>query len=565
MKFIFYIFLYLNIYTIISSETFAQKFTLEIKAEKIISEALKDSIQFQEIHPNVSHLKSEADTIVTKLQRLGYIESEFQSFQKKNDSVFIATYFLGNKYRYIKIYFSETDISKKELQQATSEIYEDYFIVPFEMLPSTLQQLNTLKTNQGNAFSRVSLSELEIENPFTLTATLDIDSGVKRTVDEIIVKGYEKFPQSFIKYYAGVRKGKIFSRKKILDQNQTLNSLGFINTIKEPEVLFKKDSTAIYFYLEKQTNNTFDGILGFATNEDTQKLEFNGYLDIVLNNNLNFGEQLRINYKADGKEQVNFEASTDLPYLFKSPFGLGAGLNIFKRDSTFATTNQLAKVTYQLNPRSKTYLGYKFYESSNLREDSTTPTPVEDYTSNFVVAGITYSKGQQSSLFPIKSFATIESEIGNRRLQEDTEDQLRLSATVATIFNLNYSNSIFIKNSSSLLSTNSYVTNELFRFGGINSIRGFDENSIDASLFTVLNTEYRYQFSPNLYMHSIIDLGYFENEVINVEQKLFSFGIGLGINSNSGLFKLNFANGNVEDQDFKISSSKIHISFSSKF
>ncbi|MFC7358107.1 hypothetical protein ACFQO1_10435 [Jejudonia soesokkakensis] len=565
MKLIFYIFLYLNIYTIFSSESFAQKFTLEIKGEISISESLKDSIQFVENHPDVSSVKSEADSIATRLQRIGYIESVLRNFQKKNDSVFTARYFLGNKYQYIKVYFSETDISKKELQQVTSEIYEDYFILPYELTAITLQKLNTLKTNQGNAFSRIRLSELEIENTSTLTATLHIDSGVKRIVDEIIVKGYEKFPISFIKYYAGVRKGKTFSRKKILDQNQSLNNLGFVTTLKEPEVLFKKDSTTVYFYLEKQTNNTFDGILGFATNEDTQKLEFNGYLDIVLNNNLNFGEHLRINYKADGKEQVNFEASTDLPYLFKSPFGLGAGLKIFKRDSTFVTTNQLAKVTYQINPRSNSYIGYKFYESSNLRETTPTTTPIEDYTSNFIITGITYFKGQQSSLFPNKSFASLESEIGRRNFQQEKENQLRFSITASTIFNLNYSNSIFIKSSSSLLSTNSYFTNELFRFGGINSIRGFDENSIDASLFSILNTEYRYQFSPNLYLHSIIDLGYFENAVINIKQNLFSFGIGLGINSKSGLFKLNFANGRSENQVFNFSNSKIHISFSSKF
>ena len=49
------------------------------------------------------------------------------------------------------------------------------------------------------------------------------------------------------------------------------------------------------------------------------------------------------------------------------------------------------------------------------------------------------------------------------------------------IFNLNYKNSIYLKNSTQLLNSENYLTNELFRFGGINSIRGFNENSIDAS------------------------------------------------------------------------------------
>ena len=55
------------------------------------------------------------------------------------------------------------------------------------------------------------------------------------------------------------------------------------------------------------------------------------------------------------------------------------------------------------------------------------------------------------------------------------------------------------------IESETYLSNELIRFGGINSIRGFEENSIDASRLGVLASEYRYQLSPNLYIHSIIE------------------------------------------------------------
>ena len=132
-------------------------------------------------------------------------------------------------------------------------------------------------------------------------------------------------------------------------------------------------------------------------------------------------------------------------------------------------------------------------------------------------------------------------------------------------FNLNYRNSIFIQNQTSVLFSESYLVNELFRFGGINSIRGFNENSIDASLFSIINTEYRYQFNDGIYVHSIIDLGYFESETISIKQNLYSFGFGLGLNTKAGLFKFNVANGNAQDSDFSFSNTKIHISISSKF
>ena len=96
-------------------------------------------------------------------------------------------------------------------------------------------------------------------------------------------------------------------------------------------------------------------------------------------------------------------------------------------------------------------------------------------------------------------------------------------------------------------------------------MRGFDENSIDASLFTVLNTEYRYQFNQGLYVHSVIDIGYFENKVLSLKEKLYSYGIGLGLQTKPGLLKLNIANGNLENQSFKFSNTKIHIILSSRF
>ena len=133
------------------------------------------------------------------------------------------------------------------------------------------------------------------------------------------------------------------------------------------------------------------------------------------------------------------------------------------------------------------------------------------------------------------------------------------------IFNLNFKNSIYLGNSTSVLSSETYLTNELFRFGGINSIRGFSENSIDASLFSVLNTEYRYLLGRTTYLHSIIDLAYFENQTLNLKEELYSFGLGLGLQTEAGVFKLNIANGVSATQNFKFSNTKIHISLSSRF
>lgn len=543
----------------------AQNLHLSIEAEKPISDGLLDSLNTQFSFKNYLSLKREVDTFHFKLEQIGYIENELQSLQKKNDSSYVAIFFFGKKYNSIKVFYSKKDFDKKELLQITSEITDDYFILPFEEIESSLQKLNTLKTDKGNVFAKLRLEKIKKENNTSLSAHLILEGGPKRTIDGIVIKGYEKFPKSFLKYYAGIKTGIIFNQKKIVTKSELLNTLGFVSNIKPPEALFKKDSTTVYFYLKKQNNNLFDGILGFATDEETQKLKFNGYLNLELNNNLNFGEQFILNYKADGNDQQNFRVKANLPFLFRTPFGLGLELKIFKRDSTFVTTEQQVRITYQINTSSNSYIGYKSYDSSNLQDEIFAGPPIEDFNSKFLTLGISYSKKQNNTLFPIKSHIALDSEIGARELKNSKESQFRVSSIFSYIFNLNFKNSIYLQSTSSVLSSDTYLTNELFRFGGINSIRGFNENSIDASLYTVLNTEYRYQFNEGMYLHSIIDFAYFENQTLLLKQKLYSFGFGMGLNTKAGIFKFNIANGNSDDQDFSFSNTKIHLSLSSRF
>ncbi len=564
MKGLLIFILYLNIYTYSIGDLYSQQLSLEISAEKEISKTLFDSLQVKLKFKDYRSLKFESDTILNKLQQSGYLDSQLRKFQKINDTLFNANYFIGKKYDEIQIYYSTADFTKKELQQFSKNITDTYFFIPISQIELILQKLVTLKTLDGNAFAKLSLSKIT-KNENSLSATLLFDGKERRIIDSLVIKGYEKFPKSFLQYYAGIKKGKTFNQKKLIDQNEIINSLGFVQTTKSPEALFRKDSTIVYFYFKKQNNNLFDGIIGFATNEQTQRLEFNGYLNLELNNNLNFGEQLLLNYKADGNDQKNFRVKTVLPYILKSPFGLSAELAIFKRDSTFSTTDQQLRLLYQASPSISGYVGYKGYESSNLLDDPNAANNVLDYKSKYFLGGGEFKKYQNRNLFPLKTIIGISTEFGKRDLKESSDNQFRISSTLSNIFNLNFNNSIFVQNTTSVLFSEQYLVNELYRFGGINSIRGFTENSIDASLFSIINTEYRYLLNNTIYIHSIIDLGYFENEVLDLKQKLYSFGLGLGFNTKAGIFKFNLANGNLENQDFKFSNTKIHISLSSRF
>ena len=80
-----------------------------------------------------------------------------------------------------------------------------------------------------------------------------------------------------------------------------------------------------------------------------------------------------------------------------------------------------------------------------------------------------------------------------------------------------------------------------------------------------VNLEYRYRLNTNFYVNTITDAAYYENNAINIQDKLFGFGIGFGIVTKAGLLKFIYANGKKEKQNFNLNSSKIHLSLSTVF
>jgi len=130
---------------------------------------------------------------------------------------------------------------------------------------------------------------------------------------------------------------------------------------------------------------------------------------------------------------------------------------------------------------------------------------------------------------------------------------------------LNAKNIIHIKTQNYYLKSEAYIVNELHRFGGINSIRGFNENSLQGNLFSSILTEYRYVLTSGMYLHSIIDYGYFQDQTTDLSDSLLGLGFGFGLLTKNGLFNLVYANGSTGNQEIKLSNSIVHISFKTSF
>ncbi|WP_233589356.1 hypothetical protein [Flavobacterium sp. LB2P53] len=533
-----------------------------------------DSLKYNPKHTNTKSIEIELNRLSEDLSRIGYIDNITGPPIQINDSSYLAKIHLGEKIKAIHIYIGSN--KKPNLPILLKEEEEDTIILPYPEIDFYLRKKIQELEQNGFALAKLKLTNIKRINA-VLYANLKIETDKKRILNAITIN-YEdtnsttKFPSGHFAQLNRKYKTSIFNQK-VLDQIYTdFENFGFISQIKYPEILFTKDTTKVYVYLQKRKSNTFDGFIGFSNNEN-QKITLNGYLDVQLQNILGTGEQLSVYWKSDGNNQKTFKASVELPYLLKTPIGLKAQIQLFRQDTTFQNTKTAIDLSYFINYNTRFYLGYQKTESSAIQNLNN--NPISDFNNSFLTSSFNYIKlNAANSIFSIKSSLTLQSGIGSRVLYTLSENTTKSNQFFINIqgvhnFNLNKKNSIYVNSLNYYLQSNNYVTNELYRFGGFNSVRGFAENSLQAYLMTSLLTEYRYIVSPNLYVHSILDYSiYKDKSAIDQQDKkenLIGIGMGLGLLTKNGLFKLALASGSTTNQPLEINNTIVHISYNVTF
>jgi hemolysin activation/secretion protein len=151
----------------------------------------------------------------------------------------------------------------------------------------------------------------------------------------------------------------------------------------------------------------------------------------------------------------------------------------------------------------------------------------------------------------------------------ETQKQLSASINWNYTINLTQKNNIILQSNSYLLKSKNILQNELYRFGGFNSLRGFNENSLQASIATVLQTEFRTNLNNQLYFHTILDYSLAKDESnslpnTNTTSRL-GIGFGIGLQTKNGVLKLALANGVTLEDKFNFQNSIIHLSYNVKF
>lgn len=542
-------------YHILSS----QQLKLNVYAKDSLKNDIIKGVEYKFYHQDKSLLKLEISKIKETLKRLGYLN--IADSLVVNDQTYTAYFDLGKPINQINIDY-HFDLNLNVLKNYTYIYNDSIFTLDFKLISPFLNDLVDDFEKKGETFTQLKLSNITFKGQ-NAYAHLTISNNEPRTINNIIIKNYEDFPKPFLSHYLKLRVGDIFNTSKLNAASKKINYLSFVSEIKPPEVLFTNNKTNIYLYLKKSQSNSIDGLIGFTSKEGGTGILFNGYLDLQLENAFNSGESISLLFKNDGLSQQKFNIGAKLPYIFNSKFSASGSLNIFKQDSLYINTSTNLELKYPIQYNSEIGVSINSETSSNLL--STKISNLDSYKSTFLGLSYQFLSFADDDLFQEKiNFKTIVL-FGNKTVETLKTNQFKILVEASYLWLFNKRHALFIKNESALLHTSNYLTNQLFRVGGYKNLRGFDEESIFASSFSILNFEYRYKTNFESYLYTITDFAYLNNAISHQKSNLYSLGLGYKFRAKIGVINMSYAIAINNNQTFKIGNSIFNLHFRSYF
>lgn len=455
--------------------------------------------------------------------------------------------------------------------------------INFKNVKRIQEKIITYYENNGYPFAEVKLDSIAI-NGSSISAQLYVNKHSQEKIDSVIIKGSSKIAPVYLYSYLSIKPGSVYNEAVLKKVNTRIAELAFVKLTKPSAVVFNDKHNKLILNLDKKQASQFDGIIGVLPDNNTGKILFTGDVRLKLQNGLGKGELIDLNWRKLQTQTQDLKLRTIYPFAFKTPFGIDYNFKLYKRDTTFLDVNQNVGLQYLFSGGNYFKL---FYVNKNSTLLSTkgleylTTLPVNaDINSNMYGIGWMYEKTDYR-LNPRKGYLMNSNvSIGTKKIKKNGNlnpivyDNIRLNTTQymadveASVFvPLMQRSTIKLGVQGGFLYNETIFQNELFRIGGLKSLRGFDEESINSSAFSIFTIEYRFLLEKNSYLYLFGDGAYYENRASEnfIHDTPLGFGTGISFETKAGIFSINYALGRQFDNPLALKGGKIHFGIVNSF
>jgi outer membrane protein assembly factor BamA len=524
--------------------------------------------------PNRAASDKELKKLMSSFYEEGYLSASLDSLLHDSAST-TAIVFVGEKYKLAKL--NPGNVPRHILSEVgyRDKLYRNKVLNPAQ-IRRLQERIITYSGNNGFPFASIRLDSLIFDGG-TLRADLNYNPGERVIVDSLSIRGTATIAPVYIRNYLNIKSGDLYNESLIKNISTRMQELPFAGETRTPHIYFIENKARITLYLEDKKASQFDGILGILTDQVTAKTTITGDVRLKLHNVIGRGEVLDINWKSPGHNTQDLRTRLVYPFLFDTPLGLDAALAIYKRDTTYLNVDRNLGVQYILAGGSYVKVFVRHKTSSLLStsgfENITVLPDFADVSSTVYGVGNRLEK-LDYRLNPRRGY-TIESSVAagnkkitpNRAVNPEVYKDIPLAARhytgelTAGIFHPIASRGVIhIGSHTGLINSTVLFQNELLRIGGLRSLRGFDEESILASFYQIVNLEYRYLLEQNSHLFLFTNGAYYENTAGNksVFDRPVGFGAGISFETKLGIFTLVYAVGRQFDNPIEFRSAKIH-------
>jgi len=550
---------------------------LKFNDEQKISKRFKQKINFS----NEADFNKELQKVVTQLQSFGFLTVNVDSiiYLNFNKTTYLT---LGKRYKWTELKIDKKDALVFADAGLEEKSYRQQFFSPKELNKIHTRLLNYLENN-GYPFASIKFDSVLIL-PNSISAKLKIEKNKFILIDSIKQEPNIVVSKNFISHYLQIKEGMPYSEKRNTEISKKLKQLPFLKENKSALVRITDKTTKLYLFIDKKNASQFDGIIGLLP-DAKGKTVFTGDVKIKLQNSiLKAGELLEINFRRLQLQTQDIFVKANYPYLFSTPVGTDYSIKIYRKDTTFVDVNNSFGIQYLFDGLNNFKLFYKQRNASLIStaayENTTVLPEFADMKTVSYGIGCTIEK-LDYKFNPRKGINfNLQASAGNRTIKQNPrinevvyKDLTLFSAQYQAEMNVHFylplakKATIKIGFQSAGLVSPKIFRNELFRIGGLKTLRGFDEESIFASTFVIPTLEYRYLFEENSALFLFIEGAWYESK--SGENKIYdtpvSFGTGINFETKAGIFSLNYAIGKQFSNSFDLRTGKIHFGIINKF
>lgn len=570
-------------------------YTLQITASGKDSLLLEDFSYKTRFADTLSRRRELAD-LLHRLHESGYLEATWQPLQA--DSLHVQLQLtVGPRWYWVQLRRGNAD----PLLLRRAGFRESDFAgrpVSVQRLNQLFNQLISYCENHGYPFAEVRLDSLQADAS-ALRAVLKLNPGRRIFLDSIRVQGNARLANSFLQGYLNLRLPAAYNEALIRQAVPRLQQLPFVSLTGTPMVTFSADRAGLTLPLNRRNASRFHFILGLLPNAlPGGRLLLTGEGDLDLKNAFGAGEQLRFTFSRLNTRTAQALLKAEYPYPLQLPFATDGSFFLLRNDSLYVDVRFRGGVKYFLDAsrHARFYYGRNTtsiisFDSLQVVQTKRLPSYLDSRehllgaelllrSERFLPGNmrgwslqLTGEVGNRSfrsnpSILQLKDpeqpdfdFASLYDSLPGQQVKWSLQGQAEgfLPITNRQVLRLAYAGAV--------LYAPHYLLSDLYRIGGFERLRGFDELSIFVSMYQLLSAEYRLLLAGRSYAYLFFDAAYTENRLQRPSQHDWplGFGAGMSFDTKNGVFVINYALGRQQGNPIQVRSAKIHFGYINYF